>query len=130
MHPRVLVVEDIPALRRSFALALERGGCTAFQSSHLDEALEIACFDVPDVIVVDERVVFGEEDAFRRLRDDPRLSGVQVVALSAGVQRRHALIARGVHGVVGKPVRGDELLGAVRWVLEVYRRPRIARDPS
>jgi CheY-like chemotaxis protein len=122
MEPRVLVVEDVGALRRSFVLALERGGCGVFDAARLDEALEVAAFSQPDVLIADERTIREDPDTFRRLKSHPRLRKLLVIALSAGVKRRQELIDGGVHGVVGKPVKDGHLVSAVRWVLDVYRR--------
>lgn len=121
MQARVLVVEDVPALRRLFAMAMELGGCSVFGAEHLDAAMEVARFHPPDVMVIDERVIRAAPDAFRGMRSQRGLRDLLVVALSAGVQRRRQLIDLGVHAVVGKPVKDRALVAAVRWVLDVYR---------
>jgi DNA-binding response OmpR family regulator len=118
---RVLLVEDFPALRRSYGLMLRENGYTAFEAWDFEAAFEMTRLAVPDVLVLDERVVDAEPFAFRRLKTDPRLRDVLVIALSAGIERRKALIERGVHAVVGKLVTEQHLVAAVRWVLEVYR---------
>ncbi len=102
-------------------MMLERGGVTALEAACMDEAYDVAIFAGPDVLIADERVVRRDGSTFRRLTSHPRLGGMLVVALSAGVQRRRALIGGGAHAVVGKPVLERNLIAAVRWVLDVYR---------
>jgi DNA-binding response OmpR family regulator len=116
-----MIVEDFPALRRSYGLMMRENGFTAFEAWDMEAAFEIARLAVPDVIVVDARVVDAEPFAFHRLKSDPRLGGVLVVVLSAGLERRQALVERGAHAVVGKLVTEQNLVTAVRWVLDVYR---------
>jgi DNA-binding response OmpR family regulator len=121
MPARVVVVENMAAYWRSYALTLRGSGYSVFEAWDVDAALEMSRLAVPDVVVIDESAIDEAPFAFRRLRAHPRLRGVLIVALSDGVDRRKALIDRGVHAVVANPAREHDLVAAVRWVLEVYR---------
>jgi DNA-binding response OmpR family regulator len=118
--PRALVVDDFGPIRRSCASALRDSGYSAFEAWDLDAAREIARLAVPDVLVIDERVIESDRFAFGRLRSDPRFREVLVVALASGLPGRGALVGNGVHAIVDK-LAHDDVVAAVRWVLDVYR---------
>lgn len=123
MDARILIVEEVTAVRRSLEQAVELAGHTALPAYGLADALDVAACNRPDVMVVDDRLIRAAPDAFALLTSDERLRGVLIVALCRDIERRRHLADRGVHCVVSKPFTDRELLAAVGWALDVYGPP-------
>jgi len=86
---KVLVVDDHIDLRRLMRLTLEIEGHEVFEAGTGTEALEVASRELPDVVALDIMMP-GELQGLevcRRLRADPRLSGVHVILVSARQQQ-------------------------------------------
>jgi two-component system, cell cycle response regulator DivK len=80
---RVLVVDDYEDAREMFAEYLEVAGFRVVLARNGAEALELARKEPPDVILMDLSLpVMDGWEASRRLKQDPRTSGVPIVALS------------------------------------------------
>ena len=125
---RVLVIVDVPALRRFAVGALELRGCATIGVETLVEALEVAAVSAPDVLVVEERVMRAAPETFRAMRKSDALRNTRIVALGF-LKSRRELIEMGADCVVGKPFTDRELVVGVEWVLGVY--PGAAElDPS
>lgn len=115
-HGRVLVVGDIDADR---ATTLERLRGHGYDPAEVPDAravLEAARERRPDAVLLD--LDLSEADAFDllvRLREDPLLSDIPVVAIT--VQREVAFAARvliaGAHDYLRKPVQETELIARV-----------------
>jgi CheY-like chemotaxis protein len=116
---RVLVVEDLPAIRRFAVEALELCGCATVGVESLAEALEVAALSAPDVLVVEERVMRAAPETFRAVRESDPLRNTRIVALGF-LKSRRELIEMGADCVVGKPFTDRELVVGVEWVLGVY----------
>jgi two-component system, sensor histidine kinase and response regulator len=117
---RVLVVED-NALNREVAAGLLAGlGITpAFAHDGL-QALESLRRERFDVVLMDVQMpVMDGITATRRMRADPALRDVPVIAMTASVLEgdRDTCLAAGMNAVVTKPVDPDDLARALlRWV--------------
>lgn len=121
MRPaRVLVVDDNETLRTLVAQALESEGYVAIAAESGEAALEVACFEPPDLCLVDQ-VMPGMTGAqlIRALRAsaDERLRSVPAIGLSAYDGARHELVAAGALLALRKPVSYGALLDAVRSAL-------------
>jgi DNA-binding NtrC family response regulator len=121
MGARVLVVERVAALRRSFAQVLEDHGYATVSAATLAEALDVASSIPFDVAVIDERLIAAEGDALRALRSGDELGGPVVLVPCADVRRAPELVALGAHCTIRKPVIERELVSALGWALDVYR---------
>jgi CheY-like chemotaxis protein len=121
MPLRVLVVEPVPSLRRSFAQMLEDHGYGAVSVATLAEAIEVATSTAIDVAVIDERVVAGGAEAFRSLRSDGALGDAVVLVPCADIRRTPELVRLGAHCTIRKPVVERELVTALGWARDVYR---------
>lgn len=120
-RPLVLVIEDDRDARRLFAEQLQRAGYAVSEAHNGLQAIEKAGDLVPDAIVTD--LAIPGIDGFelcRRLQRDTRLARIPVVAMTgrylaaADIERaRH----EGCQSVLLKPFGGDELVAAVRKVL-------------
>jgi CheY-like chemotaxis protein len=116
MRARVLIVHDVPVMRAVVSQALEHQGCTAIGAEGFAAASALSAIDPPDVIVVDERLIDADPDAFRAMRD--RFPKVVVVGLSAPLRRRGPKPI-GVDCAVEKPPHDLQLARAIRWALAV-----------
>ena len=105
---KVLVVDDNDDVRHLVTRVLEQSGCLVLEAASGESAVAMAAQGLPDLVLMDLRLA-GEMDgleATRRLREDPRLCPVPVVALTGSVteeDRRQALAA-GMNGLIGKPL--------------------------
>ena len=114
---RVLVVED-NALNREVAAGLLAGlGLTpAFAHDGL-QALEVLRRERFDIVLMDVQMpVMDGITATKRMRADPALRDVPVIAMTASVLEsdRHTCLAAGMNEVVTKPVDPEDLAQSIR----------------
>ena len=118
--PRILLVEDEPALRELMKVALD-AGYDFVEAGDLADALELVRSHVPTVVLLDVMLPGGSGlDVLRAVRADPELAGVRVIVVSAwqsGDDRRLAQ-ELGADGFLGKPFALEELSSAVRELTE------------
>jgi two-component system, cell cycle response regulator len=126
----VLVVEDELDSREMMSQMLEALGVHVVLAEDACRALEAVTREVPDLILCDLRMAtldgFG---LIRRLREDPRLSGKPIVAVTAlgSASDYQRTWEAGFDGHFVKPVDFDavaELLG--RYLADRPLRPRAA----
>jgi len=119
----ILVVDDNEDVRRLLRKVLEASGYGVEEATSADEALEYTQGAVPDLVLMDMRLpgVCDGLEATRRLKSDPRLTSVPVVALTASVLEndRKMAMAAGCSGFIGKPVDIADLAGLVEKHLAV-----------
>ncbi len=110
---RVLVVEDDPLNARLLALLLERLGHRVVREASGEDALaRLAADPAVDVVLLDLQLPGMDGFAFvRRLRADPRLAALPVVAVTgAGLpEDRAACRAAGMAAFLAKPVERADL---------------------
>jgi len=117
MTPQILVVEDNPDNRKLVSWALEDAGyafeCVATAEEGL-EALERARFDL---VLMDVSLpgIDGKE-ATRRIRNDDRIAGLPVIAVTAHAVKGEdeAIRASGVNDLLTKPIDEEKLLDVIR----------------
>jgi CheY-like chemotaxis protein len=118
---RVLVVDDDP--RNLFALSslLERHGARVLPASSAQDAFD-ALDENDDVAVTFMDMMMPEVDGYeatRRLRQDPRLRSMPIIALTAKTMPgdREKALEAGCNDFVPKPVEGEQLYSVVaRWL--------------
>lgn len=96
---------------------LEHAGCTAITAEDCRTATVLGNIDPPHLILLDERDVDGDPDAFRAVVD--RYPDAVVAALAAPVRRRMQGIP-GADCLIEKPVEERRLLRAVAWSLQLH----------
>jgi CheY-like chemotaxis protein len=117
---RILVVDDEPAIRLLCRVNLQADGFMVKEAPDGAAAVALAHEWHPDLILLD--VMMPGEDGFavaERIRDDPQLSGVRVMFLTARADIGDNERARGT-GVVGhitKPFNPSSLSDEVRVAL-------------
>ncbi len=114
--PRVLYVED-SAQNRDIVRRYLQGDYEVLEAEDGEHGLDRARRDVPDIILMDLSLprVDGWE-ATRRLKDNPRLKHIPVIALTAYVSREDRAKATevGCADYLTKPVERETLLRALK----------------
>lgn len=116
-EPRILIVEDEPAVAGFIEQALRESGYAAQVAPDANAANEAFASQAPDLVLLD--VMLPDEDGFtvlRRLRSD---SSVPVLMLTAreGIDDRVKGLDAGADDYLSKPFRLEELLARVRALL-------------
>ncbi len=118
---RILLVEDNEMNRDMLSRRLERRGFEVLLAVDGEEGLRRAAEDAPDLILMDMSLpkVDGWE-ATRRLKADPALARIPVIALTAHAMRsdRGQALAAGCDEYDTKPIELDRLLEKIRRLLE------------
>jgi CheY-like chemotaxis protein len=121
-----LVVDDADDTRLLYVTALGEAGYTVEQASNGLEAIERAARFEPDVIVMDLSMpVLDGWEATRRIRADPRHSGVHIIAVTSHATRYGIQDVRdaGAQLVLPKPCLPEDLLRAIAALLAGERGP-------
>jgi two-component system KDP operon response regulator KdpE len=115
-RPRVLVVEDDPAIRRLVCRALELSGYASDEASDAGQALALVEKALPDAIVLD--LGLPDRDG-RDLLPLLKQSGAAVLVLTARdeIAEKVSVLDAGADDYVTKPFHTDELLARVRMCL-------------
>lgn len=112
---KVLIVDDLEGVRRMLVYALE-DDYEVCQASNGLEALAVAAAERPAVIVMDlDMPVMDGVEATRRLKADPNLSCIKVLAVSGQHNSERArLVQDAADAFIEKPYEIDDLIEAVR----------------
>jgi DNA-binding NarL/FixJ family response regulator len=118
---RVVVADDEPLLRVSFALLVDAtpGMCVAGRAATGHEAIALAREARPDVVLMDIRMPrLDGLAATRAITADPDLAGVRVLILTTFEIDEYVFEALrgGASGFLGKSAEPEELLTAIRVV--------------
>jgi two-component system cell cycle response regulator DivK len=104
---RILVVEDNPLNMKLVRDVLTASGFEVFEALSGEEGVALAGACAPDLVLMDLQLpgIDGYE-ALRRLRQDPGLGGVPVVAVTAFAMKedRERTAREGFDGYLGKPI--------------------------
>ena len=97
--PRILVVDDEPDQRFLLRRIFERAGYEVAEAENGSVALAAARESPPDLLVTDMMMpVMGGAELIRRIRDEPALAHIPVLAVSGDSH-----LARAADAVVPKP---------------------------
>lgn len=118
--PRLLVVEDEPALQKVLAMRLGLEGFEVRTASDGVEALEMIRAERPDLVLTD--LMMPEMDGVeltRRIKGDAELKGIPVLVLTALKEQRERdnLVAAGADGFAAKPYDSAELTAKLKALL-------------
>jgi CheY-like chemotaxis protein len=103
----ILVVEDYEDTSLAMRLALEDRGYRILEAADGAQAVEVAARERPDIILMDLQLpVLDGLAATERIRADPELSGVIIVAVTAHQEAdyRARALAAGCNAFVSKPI--------------------------
>ena len=118
MKKRILVVDDEPALTRMVKLNLEKTGDYEVRTENLGgQAIAAAREFKPDMIFLDVMMPDRSgDDVSQDLRDDPELSKIPFVFMTAILTKDEAESAGGNIGgnvFLAKPVKAGELIAMI-----------------
>lgn len=124
---RVLVVEDEKDVRDCLETVFKDEGYEVSFAENGREALKLLYTEnLPDIILLDLRMPVMNGWEFRAIqKDDPKLSLIPIVAISADKSAQAAAISAQAH--LRKPVEGKELVATVARVLAEKRRQASVR---
>ena len=111
--PRVLVVEDEPAIREVVALVLADDGCDVRARKGGREALRLLRSWQPDVVVLDLRLPDREGEAFLRACRQHVTDRTPILVMSASPHLDRHAARLGVDGILPKPFDIDGLCRSV-----------------
>lgn len=114
--PRVLVVEDDEDIREAVAESLEEAGYGVWLASNGAIAIDElrASADLPCLILLDLMMPMMDGAQFlQEMRQDPRLSSLPVVVVTADGNAIAKAAALGTHAGLKKPIQLDDLLSTV-----------------
>lgn len=115
---RVLVVDDVPDVRRMHTWLLYGSGMEVATAENGVQALDAARRTAPDVIVTDVNMpVMDGLDLCRRLRAEAATRDIVVVVVTAEELDQTAFDA-GCDAVLRKPCSRTRLLSTIRLLLE------------
>jgi len=119
---RVLVVDDVPIMRKMIVRILERAG---FQNIHQaddgDIALQMIAKKLPDIVILDLNMPrMSGYDVCRELRKNPDTAKLPVLVQSASEtpEERVEVFEVGATDFVSKPINAPELVARVNMHLE------------
>ncbi len=121
---KVLIVEDNPVNLRLAQFLLEKKGFTVRKAGSGAECLAEMTRELPDIVLMD--IQLPSEDGLavtRKIRSDPRMAGVIVVALTAHAMAgdRERILGAGCDGYIAKPVDPQGLAAEVAAYLQQGR---------
>ena len=118
--PRILVVDDDPAIREMIRLALTRGGHEVVEAGNALDARQAIASRPPDLILLDWMMPGQSGFEFARaLQKDPGHRQIPVIMLTARDQEEDkvAALEAGADDYVAKPFSVSELLARIKAVL-------------
>ena len=126
MAKTVLVCEDDELNVKLFTDLLSSAGYHPLEARNGQQAIDLAQARCPDLITLDFRLpVLSGEEVVRRLKADPALRHIPVVAVTACamVGDRERILAAGCDGYIAKPVSINAYLDTIAGFLaEAIRR--------
>src|SRR5579864_4564741 len=112
MTEKILIVDDEVNLRKTLATIQRGRGYSALEASDGSEALELLRDSVPDLVFTDWKMPkIGGEELLRYMRQDPRLSAVPVIVITAFGSSHSAIeaVRLGAYDFVTKPFDLEEI---------------------
>jgi DNA-binding response OmpR family regulator len=126
-RPRVLIVDDEPAIRKFVRANLEARDYEALVATDGDESIEIIEKELPDLIILD--IMMPKMNGFEVCRQVREWSQVPIIILSArgGEMDKVKCLEMGADDYITKPFGVDELMARVKAVM---RRVQAMEDAS
>ena len=127
---RILIVDDTPVNLKLTHVLLSRHEFETETAASAEEALERMAVRLPDLVIADIQLPGMDGlELTRRIKNDPAMTSVAVVALSAlaSPEDRRRAEAAGCDGYITKPIDTRALPGDLRTILERRAAPGVAR---
>ena len=128
MTQTILVVDDEAKLRDLIRVYLEQEGYRVVEAGHGREALYVARYEKPDLIILD--VMMPEMGGFEFMRAFAKESETPVIMLTAKVEDQDKIVGLelGADDYITKPFNVRELIARVRAVLRRTQRTAVEPD--
>lgn len=113
---KILLVEDNEMNRDMLARRLKRKGFDVAIAVDGQQGVDMATSEQPDLILMDMSLpVLNGWDATRKIKADPALAAIPVIALTAHAMSgdRESALAAGCNDYDTKPVELERLLGKI-----------------
>ena len=120
MARRILIADDEPNIVTSLEFLMRRCDYEVEVARDGEEALRLAATFRPDLVLLDVMMPLANGfEVCRRLRQNPALSGVKIVMLTAKGRdsERHRGFELGANAYVTKPFSTKDLVSTVRGLL-------------
>ena len=120
MNPKILIVDDEPAIRQMLGFTLSGEGYEYTEAGSADEAQEEIKQSQPDLILLDWMMPgLSGVDLARRLKRHPETKDLPIIMLTARGEEHDKIKAldTGADDYVTKPFSTQELLARIRAVL-------------
>jgi CheY-like chemotaxis protein len=117
-RPSILVVDDEPGVRAALRLVLEHGGYSVTEAANGQEALDRFRSHSFEVVLID--LFMPEREGLETIASFKRqYPGLKIIAISGAFSGEFLEIAKhlGADKALPKPIRGADLLAAVRTLL-------------
>jgi CheY-like chemotaxis protein len=116
MSAKILLAEDNATNRYLATFLLEGAGFTVLHAHNGGDALRIAVAENPDLVLMD--IQMPEMDGYeaaRRMRGDPRLTHIPIVAVTsyAMTSDREKALEMGFVGYIEKPIQPETFAAEV-----------------
>lgn len=119
-HPRVLLAEDDNALRRYLEITLERAGYKVISAADGLEAMRLVLSTPVDIVITDAMMPnLNGHELCRFLRNNPKLSNIPVVLLSALERQTGSREEAQADAFLSKPVSAEVLINCLAGLLRV-----------
>lgn len=117
---KALVVDDIESNRYLFKEILKNAGIEVITAENGLEAIEIARYEIPDIIIMDNRMpVMGGIQATRAMRKIPILRDIPIIAISANAieDDKEDFLDAGINDYMTKPININHFQKMLRkWI--------------
>lgn len=127
MSAHILIVDDEPAIRQMLGFTLAGNGYDFIEAGNIDEAYDALRSRTPDVILLDWMLPgLSGVDLARRLKRDPKTSGIPIIMLTAKGEERDKVkgLDSGADDYITKPFSTRELLARIRAVMRRANAPQ------
>ncbi|MCW8194518.1 response regulator [Proteobacteria bacterium 005FR1] len=116
MHKSVLIVDDDPGIRETFAEALMLAGYSVRTAANGKTALDLlATLEPPGLILLDMMMPIMNGEEFRKHQlADPVLSTIPVVVITAAQDAEQKARKLGAEAGLAKPIQFDNLSAVAR----------------
>jgi len=129
---RVLVVDDVTLNRELIVATFGDQPLVFLEAANGQEALDVIRREKPDLVLMDIRMpIMDGREALKRMREDPALKQIPVIALTASVvgKSRDEIIDTGFDGFVAKPVAYDAIVAELSRFLSTNENRGDAIEP-
>jgi len=126
MSARILIVDDNPTNLSLMEYLLRAFGHRVFTAANGERGVQLAKQEGPDLILMDLHMPeVGGVEALRRLRGDPAMREMRIVAVtaSASVGERGRILSEGFDGYIAKPITPETFVSQVEHFLPPADRP-------